>query len=224
MSKSSLRVDWATHESAKYACEKWHYSRCLPIGKLVKVGAWEDDKFIGVVIFGRGASPFLGAKLKLPQSECCELVRVAFTDHRTPVTRIVGLALKFLKRQNPGMRMVVSFADPSQGHVGGIYQAGNWIYTGKSNQVTELFIKGRWIHMRGGYHQMTKSTPRRTMPGKHRYLMPLDESTRTIAKELAKPYPKRVRDVDGDTPASQAGEGGSIPTRTLHSIDGDQPQ
>ena len=28
-SKPVLRIDWATHEAARYACEKWHYSRCV---------------------------------------------------------------------------------------------------------------------------------------------------------------------------------------------------
>ena len=51
-----LKIDWASFEAAKHACEKWHYSGVIPVGKLVKVGAWENDKFIGVVLFGRGAN------------------------------------------------------------------------------------------------------------------------------------------------------------------------
>ena len=52
--KPKLKVDWATHEAAKHSCVNWHYSKCLPAGKLVKIGAWENSKFIGVVIFSRG--------------------------------------------------------------------------------------------------------------------------------------------------------------------------
>jgi hypothetical protein len=44
MAKADLRIDWATHAAAKYACENWHYSGCMPVGKLVKVGAWESGK------------------------------------------------------------------------------------------------------------------------------------------------------------------------------------
>lgn len=32
-----LKVDWATHEAAKFSCENFHYSRSLPAGKSVKV-------------------------------------------------------------------------------------------------------------------------------------------------------------------------------------------
>jgi hypothetical protein len=31
--KPELKIDWASHEAAKYACENWHYSKCLPAGK-----------------------------------------------------------------------------------------------------------------------------------------------------------------------------------------------
>jgi hypothetical protein len=191
VSKHDLKIDWATHEAAKYACENWHYSECLPAGKLVRVGAWESGKFIGVVLFGRGASPFLGKKFNLPQDECVELVRIALTKHRAPVSRIVAIAMKFLKASNPKLRLVVSFADPDKGHHGGVYQAGNWIFAGDSSETTELFIKGRWVHMRGGWYAKTDKTPTRTMPGKHRYLMPLDSEMREKLLPLSKPYPKR---------------------------------
>jgi len=54
--KINLHIDWASHVSAKFACLNWHYSKCLPVGKLVKVGVWEDKKFIGCIIFSRGAN------------------------------------------------------------------------------------------------------------------------------------------------------------------------
>lgn len=217
MDKVELKIDWATHDSAKYACENWHYSRCLPAGKLVKIGAWEDKKFIGVVLFGRGASPSLGAKFNLSQDQCVELVRVAMRGHKTEVSRIVSIALKFLKKSNSGLRLIVSFADPDKGHIGGIYQAGNWIYCGKSPETKELFISGKWVHWRGGFYNKTKSTPCRVMEGKHRYLMPLDSKMRDGIKPLSRPYPKRVESDTMDTPVFQTGEGGSIPTSTLQS-------
>ena len=210
--KPQLKIDWATHEAAKYACENWHYSRCLPAGKLVKMGAWENGKFIGVVLFGRGASPTLGKKFNLGQDQCVELVRIALTKHITPVSRIAAIAMKFLKQSNPKLRMVVSFADPDKGHHGGVYQAGNWVYCGDSPQTIELFVKGRWVHWRGGFYEKTERTPRRVMPGKHRYLMPLDEETRKRILPLAKPYPKRAKDQESEVHSDLGGE---TPTRTL---------
>lgn len=217
MGKPDLKIDWATHEAAKFACENWHYSRCLPAGKLVKIGAWEDGNFIGAVLFGRGASPSLGAKFDLSQDECVELVRVAMRRHKTEISRIVAIALRFLKKTNPGLRLVVSFADPDKGHAGGIYQAGNWIYCGKSPETKELFIDGRWVHWRGGFYSKTENTPQRLMPGKHRYLMPLDAATKAKMVALARPYPKRAGSDTKDTAGVQPAKGGSTPTPALQS-------
>lgn len=100
--KPKLRIDWASHEAARYACENWHYSKSIPAGKLVKVGVWENDKFIGVVLFGRGANQNLSNAYGLPQDEACELVRIALTKHGTPVSKVMAIAIRFLKKQIQG--------------------------------------------------------------------------------------------------------------------------
>lgn len=205
MGKADLKIDWATHEAAKYACESWHYSGCLAVGKLVKVGAWEDGKFIGVVVFARGANHNMSKPYNLGQDECVELVRVALSKHITPVSKIVAIALKFLKKSNTGIRLVVSYADLDMGHHGGIYQAMNWIYEGKFNAGARqgFLIHGRVRHNKSvhslGVKQNIDSVKRCLDPfakevfteGKHKYLMPLDADMRKRILPLAKPYPKR---------------------------------
>ena len=217
MAKTDLRIDWATHAAAKYACENWHYSGCLPAGKLVKVGAWESGKFIGVVLFGRGATPNLGKPYNLGQDECVELVRIALTKHETPVSRIASLAMKFLNRSNPKLRLIVSFADQSQGHHGGIYQAGNWIYSGQGDPAKFYLIRGKLTHPRTigakglvqnirGARQIDPNAKSVNVPGKHRYLMPLDADMRERILPLAKPYPKRAKQaMAGDQSAQRQG-------------------
>ena len=192
--KTELKIDWATHEAAKYAVENWHYSKCLPAAKLVKVGIWENAKFIGVVIFGRGANNNLSKHYGLTQLECCELVRIAITKHASPVSRIAALAMRFVKAQSPGLRLIVSYADPEQGHHGGIYQAGNWIYDGISSTSIKVWYKGKWSHKKTVDHVgINQSNLRKKrVPGKHRYLMPLDADMKKQILPLAKPYPKRT--------------------------------
>ena len=216
MAKADLKIDWATHEAAKYACVNWHYSGCLPVGKLVKVGVWECGKFIGVVLFGRGASPNLGKPYALPQSECVELVRVALTSHESRVSRIVSIAMMFLRQSNQNLRLIVSFADQSQGHYGGIYQAGNWIYAGQTSKSKEYWYKGRKFHSRqisekgwniqqGVIRKTIKPSQcivKNTLP-KHRYLMPLNKSMRKKIQHFKKPYPKadEVKPVTRNAPS-----------------------
>lgn len=217
MGKADLRIDWATHEAAKYACENWHYSGCMPAGKLVKIGVWECGKFIGVVLFGRGANNNMLKPFNLEQDQGCELVRIALTKHLVPVSRIVALAMQFLKRQSEGLRLIVSYADPQQGHHGGIYQAGNWVYTGTSSTTVKVFYKGKWSHKKtvddAGINQV--SLLKKRVAGKHRYLMPLDAEMKARIMHLAKPYPKRAKDQASEVHSDLGGE---TPTRTLQGL------
>lgn len=215
--KPVLKIDWATHEAAKYAVENWHYSESMPAGKLVKVGAWENGKFIGVVLFGRGANNNIGKPYGLEQTAACELVRIALTKHITPVSKIAAIAMRFLKANSPGLRLIISYADPLQGHHGGIYQAGNWIYCGKSSPQAAVIFQGKVMHKRtaqekfGGIEGMKKSA----VTSKHKYLMPLDNEMRKRIMPLAKPYPKRASSESSDTSAFHAGKGGATPTDAL---------
>ena len=223
MNKADLRIDWATHEAAKYACEHWHYSGCTFIGKQSRIGVWESSRFIGVVVFATGACPTLVKPYGLNKNQGCELFRVALDRHASPVSRIMRLALMFVKKSYPDLRLIVSFADPSQGHHGGIYQATNWIYAGISPPSEQYFYKGKWTHPKtfrslwaNRWHIDLKSLQKRKVPGKHRYLMPLDSEMRKRILPLAKPYPKRASSETVDTSGDQPEKGGSIPTDALH--------
>lgn len=220
MTDKPLHIDWASHDAAKYACENWHYSKCLPVGKLVKVGAWEYGKFIGVVLFGRGANHNMLVPFGLNQDEGCELVRIALRKHEQPVSRVVSLAMKYLKKHNPGLRLVLSYADPEQGHYGGIYQAGNWLYTGLSSKAVKVWYNDKWSHKKtvddAGIDQ--KNLPKKIVTGKHRYLMPLDKAMRAQIQPLAKPYPKRATSIDSDAADIQSAEGGATPTVALNEV------
>jgi len=223
---TNLKLDWASYDAAKYAVENWHYSKCLPMGKLVKVGVWEDDVYIGCVIYSRGTAKDLGTKYGLTQTECVELTRVALKSHKTPVSKILAISFKFLKKSNTKIRLIVSFAARSENHHGGIYQATNWIYAGESNPNEDAIYKGRRIPNRtlGAVKQKYKmSTSELLSKGilsdvrrmtKHRYLMALDKEIKKRILPLSKPYPKRAKEQEPENPS---GLGGATPTCTLQS-------
>ena len=219
MAKCDLKIDWAIHAAAKHAYENWHYSQCVPVGKLVKIGAWESDKFIGVVLFGRGANRHMAQEFGLQSIEVAELVRVALSKHKVTTSKILAFSIKMLRRQYPAMRLLVSYADTKQEHVGTIYQATNWIYTGVSQSSFSVFFNGRWMHPRSvnAVRGTIKGLPVRQDPKKHRYIMPLDNEMRKRILPLARPYPKRAGSDTTDTAGLQPAEGGSIPTPALHS-------
>jgi len=192
--KPELRLDWCSHEAAKYAVTHWHYSRTMPAGKLAKVGVWEGGAYIGCVLFGRGANNHIGQPYALDQTQVCELVRVALTGHRVPVTRIVARATKMLRTVAPGLRLIVSYADPEQGHVGSIYQAGNWVYVGHSHAQREtLSASGEIVHKRSAFSKYGTVSGQAYSKElwKHKYLYPLDKAMAAQIEPLRKPYPKR---------------------------------
>ena len=216
----ALKLDWATTKAAQFACKNWHYSGVMPSTQC-KIGVWEDGKFIGVVLFGIGAgNSTRGERFGLARrGEVAELVRVALKSHKAPVSRIIKIALKMMKSANPGIRLVISFADEmAQGHHGGIYQAGNWIYDGAFVGDGGWCINGKIVHNKTVHSRGWKQTqswlaanvdPNVTKAAtrKHRYLMPLDADMRARILPLAKPYPKRAKQATTDD--QSAGRQGS---------------
>lgn len=209
MNSFQFRVDWCGYEAAKYACEHWHYSQCVPQSKKQYFGVWEKGDFIGAVIFGRSISPHLGSAFGLDQWGVIELRRVALANHITPVSRIVRICLSLLKGKNPKLRLVVSYADPEYGHNGAIYQAGNWFYIGKSAEMTQYYFRGKWRNDTSLFRLLASgklkrdSLPKRRLPGKYKYLMPLDSEMRKRIELLRKPYPKKCGEsIESDAQAS----------------------
>lgn len=216
---SSLKLEWATHKAAKYACTHWHYSRSMPSAQC-KVGVWENDKFIGVVLFGIGAGASTnGSRYGLSaHRDVAELVRVALKPHDAPVSKIVSIALRMMKKANPGIRIVISFADEmGQGHIGGIYQAGNWIYAGAFEGDGGFIIHGKPVHTRtvtsrqgwkaslGWLRKYVDPNATKNKTKKHRYLMPMDSEMRQRLQQFSKPYPKRSKQAMAGPPAQRRG-------------------
>lgn len=221
MSSVQLKLDWATHEAAKYACENWHYSKKMPVNKTVKIGVWENGVYIGVVIFSPGATPTLYKTYNITQQEGCELTRIALNKHKSPVSKILSLSLKFLKKSNPGIKLVISFADTKEGHHGGIYQATNWIYVGTAGPRKLPKLNGKFIHERSLSLLVKQGKIKRSdcewvnAKPKHKYLMPLDEKMKKKVQILSKPYPKRAGSKDNVASGFQSEEGGANPTPAL---------
>ena len=222
-----LLLAWCDHAAALYACRRWHYSGTLPCGKQVRVGVWEHGRFIGAVVFARGANRCIGGPFGLSQSECCELVRVALTEHDAPVSRIVAIAVRMLRRQSPGLRAIVSYADPDHGHHGGIYQAMGWVYTGTLKpRAPGMSVSGRRMHkrtvsLRYGTCSVSVLASRGVSAFylqksvKYRYILPLDKTMADHLRIMSQDYPKRAGGADSGTPVNQAGGGGAIPTPAL---------
>lgn len=207
-----MRLTRANNDAVRYACMHFHYAKAVPVNTIGYNVYNDGDEWCGVVLFGTGANNCIGIEYNLPQGGVLELVRVALNGKQEHTSQAVALALKELKRDCPLCRLVVSYADCDQDHLGTIYQATNWIYTGARLQNTtdaSWIVNGKryhgrvisdWVRRKGGLHGLTRKQflqkyydPNATefiTKGKRKYLMPMDKQMRKQILPLAKPYPK----------------------------------
>ena len=184
-----------------------HYAKRLcPIS--YAFGAYRGSELVGVVTYGTPASAPLRCGVCGPEwsGKVLELNRLCCENTKNVASFLVGRSLRLL----PKPSVVVSYADTGQGHVGYIYQATNFIYTGLSAKRTDWKIKGRehlhgatvadesrgqenraqWMRDKYGDDFYLQDRPR-----KHRYIYPAGtkQQRKAIVGALnykVEPYPK----------------------------------
>ena len=226
--KSDLRLAWVDAATAKKAVEAWHYSKSYIASKSTNVGVWEGQTFIGVIVFAHGGNYQAGSPYGMEVGEVVELVRGAMRPHSCQVSRCIRIALLMLKKSSPGVRLVVSYADPVQGHGGGIYKAGGWVFTGQTSPSYEYRAGNRRLQKRAftgnnfgsGKMKLPPGAIKVQVPGKLKFLMPLDDEARRLILPLARPYLQGPPSIT-DAPPVQGGDGGSGPTGGLQITGGD---
>jgi hypothetical protein len=189
----SLVLKKASKEAINYACKKFHYSHSVPVNS-VGYSVFNDDKFCGVIIYGRGANNNLAKSFGLKQGEVIELVRVALNGEQGITSKAVAISLKLIKKDVPLAKLIVSYADEAQGHKGTIYQATNWVFVGDSIAQSAIDPEDgkvkhtRILHSKYGSIKGFKTV---TDKPKHKYLYALDKTLVDLCKSQSKPYPKK---------------------------------
>lgn len=121
-----------------------HYSGRIPSISYA-FGLFSDSVLRGVVTYGTPSSAPLreGIAGKENAGIVLELNRLVFDSpvHNGP-SMLVGRSLRML----PKPSIVVSYADTSVGHVGYVYQACNFLYTGLSAKRTDWVVDGMDLH------------------------------------------------------------------------------
>jgi hypothetical protein len=193
------RVDTVSYEDVKKVLAEAHYIG-RPGSTSVRLGMWIDNVLAGVLTYGTIPRPNSRAICgPLHATEVLELTRLALYDWapRNSESLFIAKSFRHLRAVRPDISILISYADSRHGHVGTIYQATNWIYTGSSTgDVIYLCEDGRTLHPRTtGW---TGLPPGRWVPAgdKHRYVQFLGtpHRKRTLRKEMrwpSLPYPKR---------------------------------
>ena len=113
-----------------------HYAKRLPSISYA-FGLFDDGMLVGVCTYGSPASPSLcvGVCGEQYRDKVLELNRLVIdTDEPNGASILISRSLKLL----PKPSIVVSYADTAQGHVGYVYQANNFMYTGATAERTDM--------------------------------------------------------------------------------------
>lgn len=193
-----MKLEKASYKAIKYACMNFHYAKSIPSTR-AKVNGYavfnDKNEWCGVIIFSGGASANMGSPFGLKFGQYAELVRMALNGKQSSTSKVMSLAIKLFKKDNPLVKLLISYADKGQNHIGVIYQATNWYFIDESvSSGTDIFYKGVWRHDRN-LNELPKKIlnelPKRKRSGKYKYIYPLDKSIIPFCKSLAKPYPKK---------------------------------
>lgn len=208
MALEKYRVEEIPSRVATEMVIEFHYlHRRAP--SMYTFGLFDSDteEMVGCIIYGKPASHSLCKGVCGPEeaSRVIELTRLWIADvtPRNAESYLIGQSLRMLPVDKD---IVVSYAEIGAGHVGVVYQATNWLYTGMSDRHVEWRLDGKsGSHSRhlfdehGGVNGAKafygERMERHERPRKHRYVM--FRGSKWRKKELmeklryeVQPYPK----------------------------------
>ena len=215
-----LRFDSISHKKATELAIANHY---LHSGPLISwaFGIICDGEIVGVCTFGKpmpsvqvgvtGGQLWDVRKNKGRWRDVFELNRLWISDDVADhciESKFVAWCLRQLKRENPNL-ILVSYADGSmtnpvtgKNHVGVVYKAGGWIYTGLSSPWVDITVEGKDHRSVPKKMQGEKIGNRRTWAGvptvrkkrslKHRYVKFLNSKDEGLLAWKRLPYPKQA--------------------------------
>lgn len=218
----TIRVQPIPFVAARKLIVQHHYLHSLPGGTKLAFGILVNGRLLGAITFGAGPANAHKLVEGVKQEEYLALTRLWLSDElpSNSESRVIGVSLRAIKK-NTSVKFLVSYADPSHGHLGTIYQATGWLYTGLSEAMPMFDLgDGKVRHSRSlshafGSHSLkhfeshginVKVVPQ---PCKHRYVYFLDESYRTSLTTPVLPYPKKDNQETNNTGRVTGGVRGS---------------
>lgn len=191
-----------------------------------------EDKLIGVAVYGFpvGARAATSISEELTKDNVLELTRLYVDDGygSNIESFVMSQTFKWLKENDKNIKVLLSYANNGEGHVGGIYKATNWIYQGLNTDIALMPNWGisltkdpyDWIHSRTVYNNWGSGNLehlrreigkegytefwRREEPPKHRYIQLLAQNKKekkNLMKSLKheiRPYPKDASEYNTD--------------------------
>jgi hypothetical protein len=187
--KNQYQVKQISYQDTKPFILDIHYAKRMPSISYA-YGLFDTEDLIGIISYGSPASPALckGIAGENNRSLVIELNRLVLKHNKkNQASMLIGASFKLL----PKPRIIVSYADTAQNHLGVVYQATNFMFTGTSKPRTDMAGKdGK--HSR---HHLGDRSKRVFRSAKHRYVYILGNKNekKKLLKDLkykVQEYPK----------------------------------
>jgi hypothetical protein len=211
----NLQVRPISRATAASWCSKYHYLEGAGSANW-NYGVYTDDLNLVCVVVLTMPANLHGVAAKYGLSNIpgnIEITRVATRPNapKNTTSRCIAMAMKAYALET-GNEWVFSYADTGQNHHGGIYQALNAIYVGKTKAASGFILDGKVIHSRTIGRHFGSSTNEalevlrskgvkieraaNVKTPKHLYILPIgNASSRKKIKKILQPftldYPKR---------------------------------
>ena len=157
-------------------CREHYLHRKAPCS--FSFGLFDDEEMIGVICYGTPSSAPLRSGVCGPEEKnnVIELTRLWIKDGtpKNSESYLIGNTIPLVNKE-----IIVSYAEIGAGHVGTVYQATNWIYTGLSAKRTNWTVDGLDKHCQTLADRFTSRQIRehygerfslQERPRKHRYV------------------------------------------------------
>lgn len=177
--KNKYNIRPISYKEAMKMAIKYHYlHRKAPCS--FSFGLFDQKRLIGIICYGTPASMPLCKGICGPEEKynVIELTRLWIKDNtpKNVESFLIGNTIKLIDKE-----IIVSYAEADMGHIGIVYQATNWIYTGLSAKHCKWEIIGekpkhcRHIFDKYGGVKKAKLVLKDKMikkdrPRKHRYI------------------------------------------------------
>jgi len=136
--------------TAGQIAKQYHYLHRIP-PITISTGLYINNELAGILILGHSPNQFtfrmFGDQYSKRGLELNRLFVHDWAPHNSE-SFLISQSLKITNRNYPQYIIIVAYADPEQGHIGIVYQASNWIYTGKTRRRYSAIINGKQYHER----------------------------------------------------------------------------
>ena len=141
---NDYKIRRVSYEETKPFILDIHYAKRMP-SITFAYGLFKSNSLIGVVCYGSPPSPSLCIGIAGEENKdiILELNRLVLKDNqKNQASILISASFKLL----PQPKIIVSYADTEQDHIGVVYQATNFMYTGLSDKRTEWRMKNSNLH------------------------------------------------------------------------------